>query len=485
MLVYVVDHNGQPLMPTTRGAFVRIALKEGRAKVIRTKPFTIQLLYETTSFTQPLSGGTDPGRTNIGEAVLDAGGEVLYNAHITTRNEEIPDLMAERKAHRQASRRGERKVRQRRAIKNGTITFPLEKERTPRGCEKPIVNKYIRNSEARFVNRKRPANWLTPTTNQLVETHLNAVKDICRLLPVSDWILEINRFAFMRMEDGSIRGADFQNGRLKGYPSVNAYIFALQGGCCVCCGKPLIEHYHHIVPRHLGGSDGPENIAGLCNECHGKVHTGKLSLDKLGQAKKYAALSVLNQAIPFIYDGLVELFGQEHVHICFGWQTSEQRKRLGLGKTHDADAVCIASLGNGSQPRQIPEPYEIKQFRRHNRAIINNQRERTYKLGKETVAKNRKPRFEQRGHSLESFLESLSPVWRLDACQVMEVSKSTRYYNSEGRCMPGTVFYYKGRRYVLSGQHSYGAYFRAVGCGKKNFPARDCRLVGSGGLVYI
>lgn len=105
MLVYVVDHNGQPLMPTTRGAFVRIALKEGRAKVIRTKPFTIQLLYETTSFTQPLSGGTDPGRTNIGEAVLDAGGEVLYNAHITTRNEEIPDLMAERKAHRQASRR--------------------------------------------------------------------------------------------------------------------------------------------------------------------------------------------------------------------------------------------------------------------------------------------------------------------------------------------------------------------------------------------
>ena len=106
-------------------------------------------------------------------------------------------------------------------------------------------------------------------------------------------------------------------------------------------------------------------------------------------------------------------------------------------------------------------------------------------VGKETVAKNRKPRFEQRGHSLESFLESLSPVWRLDACQVMEVSKSTRYYNSEGRCMPGTVFYYKGRRYVLSGQHSYGAYFRAVGCGKKNFPARDCRLVGSGGLVYI
>lgn len=50
MLVYVVGHDGRPLMPTSNGAFVRIALKDGRAKVIKGKPFTIKLLYETISF---------------------------------------------------------------------------------------------------------------------------------------------------------------------------------------------------------------------------------------------------------------------------------------------------------------------------------------------------------------------------------------------------------------------------------------------------
>ena len=485
MLVYVVGYDDRPLMPTSNGAFVRIALKDGRAKVIKGKPFTIRLLYETTTCTQPLSGGTDPGRTNVGEAVINADGEVLYNSHITTRNKEIPKLMKDRKAHRQASRRGERKVRQRRAVKNGTITFPLEKERILPGCEEPIVNKYIRNSETRFNNRKRSPQWLTPTANQLVQTHINAVKQICSILPVSDWTLEINRFAFMRMEDGTIRGADFRNGRLKGYKSVDDYVYALQDGKCACCGSSMIDHYHHIRPRHLGGSDGPENIAGLCNKCHRKVHTGELSLDKLGQAKKYAALSVLNQAIPYIYDGLVKLFGEDHVHICFGWQTSEQRKNLGLDKTHDADAVCIASLGNESSPVHVPEPYEVKQFRRHDRAIIHSQRERTYKLDKDTVAKNRKARFEQEGDSLESFLESVPVAWRRDVCLELTVTKSVRHYNTQGRHLPGTVFYYQGRRYVLSGQHSNGAYYRAVGCGKKNFPSKHCHLVEIGGLVHL
>lgn len=53
---------------------------------------------------------------------------------------------------------------------------------------------------------------------------------------------------------------------------------------CACCGG-RIDRYHHIAPRHKGGSDGPENLVGLCEECHAKVHTGKLSLTKLGQAK--------------------------------------------------------------------------------------------------------------------------------------------------------------------------------------------------------
>ena len=113
---------------------------------------------------------------------------------------------------------------------------------------------------------------------------------------------------------------------------------------CACCGG-RIDRYHHIAPRHKGGSDGPENLVGLCEECHAKVHTGKLSLTKLGQAKKYAALSILNQVIPYIYDGLVAMFGEDHVHVCDGWQTAELRKRLKLKEGGD-DYIFATTLSD-------------------------------------------------------------------------------------------------------------------------------------------
>ena len=50
-MVYVIDKNGQPLMPTTRHGKVRRMLKSGQAKVIKRCPFTIQLLYETGNHT--------------------------------------------------------------------------------------------------------------------------------------------------------------------------------------------------------------------------------------------------------------------------------------------------------------------------------------------------------------------------------------------------------------------------------------------------
>lgn len=490
MPVYVISKSGKALMPTRRFPHVRILLKEKKAKVVKQKPFTIQLLYDGPEYTQALYGGTDPGRTNIGEAVIDEQGEVLYAAHVETRNKEIPDLMEDRAKHRRVSRNGERKARQRLAMANGTITFPLEKERILPGCKKPIVNKFIGNTESRFINRKRPAGWLTPTANQLVQTHLNMVDKICSILPITDWTLEINKFVFMRMEDGSVRGVDFQNGRLKGYANVNDYISEMQNGKCLFCHNP-IEHYHHLVPRSKKGSDRPENITGVCSCCHARIHTSddeemKDMLAKAGERKKYAALSVLNQAIPYIYYGLVDRFGEDHVHVCYGWQTKELYTKLGIHKCHSNDAVCIAALGGKIVPRiLVPEPFEIKQFRRHDRAIIHAQRERTYKLNGETVAKNRHRRFEQKGPSLEDFIADIPVAYRQMVVSQLQVIPSKRYYNTKGRHLPGAIFYYEGHRYIKSGQISKGVTFRAIGMGTKGFAASKCKVVPSGGLVYL
>lgn len=44
--VFVLDKDSEPLMPTTRFSKVHRMLKEGKAKVVTSKPFTIQLCYE-------------------------------------------------------------------------------------------------------------------------------------------------------------------------------------------------------------------------------------------------------------------------------------------------------------------------------------------------------------------------------------------------------------------------------------------------------
>lgn len=45
--VFVLDMNGERMMPTKRFGKVRHLLKEKLAKVVTCKPFTIKLLYQT------------------------------------------------------------------------------------------------------------------------------------------------------------------------------------------------------------------------------------------------------------------------------------------------------------------------------------------------------------------------------------------------------------------------------------------------------
>ena len=53
-------------MPTENHAKVRILLKTKKAKVIKKCPFTIQLTYHSTNYTQEISLGVDAGSKHIG-----------------------------------------------------------------------------------------------------------------------------------------------------------------------------------------------------------------------------------------------------------------------------------------------------------------------------------------------------------------------------------------------------------------------------------
>lgn len=58
-MVYVLDKNGKPLMPTEKHGKIRHLLNDNKAKVVKKMPFTVQLLYDTTSYTQPITLGVD------------------------------------------------------------------------------------------------------------------------------------------------------------------------------------------------------------------------------------------------------------------------------------------------------------------------------------------------------------------------------------------------------------------------------------------
>ena len=494
-VVYVLNKDGEPLMPTTRCGHVRHLLNTKQARVVRLRPFTIKLKYETLNIIQELAGGTDLGRTNIGNAVLDENSESVYIDKIQTRNKDIPKLMEERRSHRQASRRGERLCRKRLAKKHNTCSKKLKNGRLVAGTQKPTEVKDIINTEARFSNRKK-RRLITPTVNQLVETTLNGIDNIRKILPIKKWTIEANRFAFMQMEDGSVQGIDFQNGKLKGYDSVDEFVFDRQEGKCFCCGNP-IKHFHHVIPRSQGGSDGADNKVGLCEKCHSLYHKRELEINAQGFYKKYAALSVLNQAVPYIYKGLVERLGEENVFICSRFDTKNIRIAADLEKDHDIDAICIASMSTDSLPKKPEiETFLIKQFRRHDRAIIKSQRERTYKAGSDTIAKNRTPRYEQQGFALsqwrDEMLKTFSEKEVRQMISQLKVIPSRRYYNNTDRIMPGALVIYMpkgkpkipvGQIFILTSQLSNGQYYQYKG---KNIPSKDCLILKQNtGLVYI
>ena len=68
-MVYVLNVNDVPLMPTDRHGKVRRLLESKKAKVVRRTPFTIQLLYDTPDVVQPLTLGVDAGSKHIGLSV--------------------------------------------------------------------------------------------------------------------------------------------------------------------------------------------------------------------------------------------------------------------------------------------------------------------------------------------------------------------------------------------------------------------------------
>ena len=103
MFVYVLDKDGQPLMPTSRFGKVRRLLRDKKAKVVKSCPFTIRLLYEPkTKIVQETVLGVDTGSKHVGVACV-GNEKVLYQAQVELRDD-IKKKMDSRRIYRRNRR---------------------------------------------------------------------------------------------------------------------------------------------------------------------------------------------------------------------------------------------------------------------------------------------------------------------------------------------------------------------------------------------
>ena len=506
--VTVISKSGKLLEPTNRCGHVAYLLRTKKAIVVRKKPFTIRLLYDSPEYTQGEILGIDPGRTNIGLATVKDNGKCTGRYHLETRNREIKPLMSDRKKHRRKHRDyGRRDRRQRRAVKNNTCVEGHQIERVLPGCEKPIICREIRNKKARFSNRKRKKGRLHPTGNQLLETHIHAAEKISKIRPVKGIAIEINRFAFMELEaiqnGEDISNIDFQHGRLFGLKDKHEYIDREQDCKCLLCKKNKIAHYHHIEIRNDRGSDTVDNIAGLCAACHDRVHkeegiTKKLKAIKAGTKAKFAGTSVLNSVMPGIVKELAIRFPDIPIYLTNGSETKVFRTFCGLPKDHDTDAYCIACSALDITENDVDvsvNPECLKQFRRQDRQCVHAENvDRKYCADGKVVAVNRHKRTEQKTDSLEEYRRTHT---KQDVSR-LRVKAHPPTYRNRNRIMPGALMCYtvknkekeviSERFFILDrsrGRHNGKPDYYISTAGEK-FPAGKCELIKRNtGIVFL
>ena len=337
-MVYVLNIDGQPLMPTDRHGKVRHLLKDGRAEVVKCCPFTIRLLYDSTHYTQDIVLGVDAGSKHIGLSGTTETKE-LYASDVELRND-IVDLISTRRQNRRSRR-----------------------------------NRKIRYRKARFQNRvSGKKNWLAPSIRQKVDTHMTVVSRVCMILPVTKIIVETASFDIQKIKDPDISGTGYQQGEQLDFWNVREYVLFRDGHTCQCCkgkSKDPVLNVHHIESRKTGG-DAPNNLITLCETCHKSYHSGAVQLPKAihrGMRFKDAAfMGIMRWAF---YNKLKEVYEPQDIEIrmTFGYLTKNTRIRHHLPKEHYIDARCISG-----HPEAIPsnEVFYQKKVRCHNRQIHKN-----------------------------------------------------------------------------------------------------------------
>lgn len=325
--VFVLNQRTQPLMPCSPRR-ARVLVKQGRAKVVKRTPFTIQLVTATGEATQLINLGVDAGYKTIGLSATTEK-KALFEAEVQLRTD-VVELLSTRREFRRARR-----------------------------------NRKTRYRKARFLNRKKPNGWLAPSVQNRIEAHLKAVKRVNEILPISKTVVEVAQFDIQKIKNPKISGAEYQQGDQLGFWNVREYVLWRDNHTCQCChgkSKDKRLNVHHIESRKTGG-DSPENLITLCETCHKRLHKNEVKL-KIRRGKPFKVETFMGIMRWAFYNRLKSLYPD--VSLTYGYITKNTRIANGLEKSHLVDARCIS--GNPSaKPGEAT--YFIKHIRGQNRQL--------------------------------------------------------------------------------------------------------------------
>src|SRR5262249_25862035 len=301
-----------PLAPC-HPAMARKLLSRGEAAVFRRVPFTIILKREVSDLQTPdLKLKIDPGSKTTGFAILNQDtSEVVFAAEITHRGQAIKTSLDARRA----IRRGRR-------------------------------NRKTRYRKPRFLNRRRPEEWLPPSLESRVENIYTIAQRLIRLYPVKGIVMELVRFDMQLMENAEIKGVEYQQGALAGY-ELKEYLLLKWGHKCAYRSKGTCDTYlevEHIIPGSRGGSNRVSNLTITChkhNQEKGALTAAEFGFPEIqAQAKKSlkdaAAINATRWAL------LKRLKGADlPIETGSGGLTKFNRTRRALPKAHWIDSACV------------------------------------------------------------------------------------------------------------------------------------------------
>ncbi|MCH4171571.1 MAG: RNA-guided endonuclease IscB [Lactobacillus sp.] len=330
--VFVINRQGEPLMPCKQRK-CRKLLQSGKAKVIKKEPFTIQLLFGSTGYKQPLAIGVDSGQHHIGLAVT-CQDKVLFQSEISLR-QDVKKLLDTRRIYRRGRR-----------------------------------NRNTRYRPPRFLNRAKTAGWLPPSVASKVQHNITWIQRLQAVLPKAELYIEVGKFDMAKMKQLGITGLGYQQGDLYGYETAKQYVLDRDNYTCqICQGKskdPKLK-IHHIIYRSNGGTNQVSNLLTVCASCHTQTNHqpgGKLFVL---QAKKFQSHRSLKGAtfMNILRRRLFSAFPEALFQ--YGAQTTLDRAKLELPKAHYNDAVTISGIQKIAQrPTAV---VMFQQFRKKKRSL--------------------------------------------------------------------------------------------------------------------